>query len=57
MIDEYAAKFHWMERAKKFASNYFGGDVLKMTRCLKRVNNSKLWDDINRTSNPVDYTS
>ena len=56
MIDEYAAKFHWMERAKKFASNYFGGDVLKMTRCLKRVNNSKLWDDINRTSNPVDYT-
>lgn len=56
MIDEYAAKYSWMERAKKFASNYFSHDVLKMTRCLKRVNNCKLWDDINRTTLPVDYT-
>ena len=26
-----------------------------MTRCLKRVNNCKLWDDINRTTIRVDY--
>lgn len=56
MIDEYSAKHEWTVRAKKFAANYFGNDVLKMTRCLKRVNNCKLWDDINRTTLPVDYT-
>lgn len=56
MIDEFSGKFHWMQRARKFAANYFGGDVIKMTRCLKRVNNCKLWDDINRTTLPVDYS-
>ncbi|MGI5867842.1 MAG: recombinase [Kiritimatiellia bacterium] len=55
MIDEFAAKHAWMERARKFAANYFGGDLLKMTRCLKRVNNCKLWDDIHRTNTRVDY--
>ena len=55
MIDEFAAKHHWMQRARKFAANYFNNDVLKMTRCLKRVNNCKLWDDINRTTIRVDY--
>ena len=55
MMDEYAAKHNWMQRARKFAANYFNNDVLKMTRCLKRVNNCKLWDDINRTTIRVDY--
>jgi hypothetical protein len=27
-----------------------------MTRCLKRVHNCKLWEDLNRTYAPVDYT-
>ncbi|MCL1910532.1 MAG: hypothetical protein FWG05_06330, partial [Kiritimatiellaeota bacterium] len=53
---EHEIKFGWIERAKKFAANFFGNDILKMTRCLKRVNNCKLWDDINRTLLPVDYT-
>ena len=53
---EHAAKIAWIQRAKKFAANFFGNDKLKMTRCLKRVNNCKLWDDINRTLLPVDYT-
>ena len=27
-----------------------------MTRCLKRVHNCKLWEDLTRTYAPVDYT-
>ncbi len=50
------AKRDWVRRAHKFARNYFGGDTLKMTRCLKRVNNCKLWEDLTRTYAPVDYT-
>ncbi len=46
----------WVRRAHKFARNYFGGDVLKMTRCLKRVHNAKLWEDIQREARHVDYT-
>ncbi len=49
-------RLDWVRRAKKFAKNYFGGDVLKMTRCLKRVHNCKLWEDLNRTCTAVDYT-
>ncbi len=56
MLDERVAKYNWIERAKKFCLNYFENDLLKMTRCLKRINNCKLWDDINRTTMPVDYT-
>ena len=50
------AKRDWVRRAHKFARNYFGGDNLKMTRCLKRVHNCKLWEDLTRTYAPVDYT-
>lgn len=45
----------WVRRAGKFARNYFGGDVLKMTRCLKRVHNCKLWEDLQREYRHVDY--
>jgi ribonucleoside-diphosphate reductase alpha chain len=51
-----AAKSDWVRRARKFAENYFGGDVMKMTRCLKRVHHCKLWEDLTRTHAPVDYT-
>ena len=50
------AKLDWLRRAHKFAKNYFGGDTLKMTRCLKRIDACKLWEDLNRTDTPVDYT-
>lgn len=50
------AKVDWVRRAHKFARNYFGNDALKMTRCLKRIDASKLWEDLNRTNIPVDYT-
>ncbi len=50
------AKLDWVRRAVKFAENYFERDVLKMTRCLKRVSTCKLWEDLTRTYAPVDYT-
>ena len=49
------AKLDWLRRARN-RQNYFGGDTLKMTRCLKRVDACKLWEDLNRTDTPVDYT-
>ena len=50
------AKLDWVRRARKFAENYFDRDVLKMTRCLKRVSTCKMWEDLTRTYAPVDYT-
>ncbi|MDR2849250.1 MAG: recombinase [Verrucomicrobiota bacterium] len=50
------SKLDWIRRARKFAKNYFDGDALKMTRCLKRVDACKLWEDLNRTNLPVDFT-
>jgi ribonucleoside-diphosphate reductase alpha chain len=49
-------KLDWIRRAKKFAKNYFNNDILKMTRCLKRVDACKHWEDLQRTYVPVDYT-
>ncbi len=49
-------KRDWVRRAKKFADNYFGGDLKKMTYCLKDVNNWKLWCDLNRVYQPVDWS-
>ncbi len=48
-------KRDWVRRARKFAANYFEDDVLKMTRCLKMVNNCKLWEDLQRSYQHVDY--
>lgn len=50
------ARRDWVRRAHKFASNYFNDDVLRMTRCLKRVHNCKLWEDLQREYVKVDYT-
>lgn len=50
------AQKDWVRRAHKFATNYFGGDVRRMTYCLKRVHNCKLWEDLQREYIPVDYT-
>jgi len=46
----------WVRRAHKFAANYFGNDLRRMTYCLKRVHNCKLWQDLQREYVPVDYT-
>ncbi|WP_052514994.1 hypothetical protein [Dethiosulfatarculus sandiegensis] len=50
------ARKDWVRRAHKFAANYFDNDVLKMTRCLKRVHNCKMWEDLQRENTIVDYT-
>lgn len=50
------ARKDWVRRAHKFARNYFDNDLLKMTRCLKRVHNCKLWEDLQREYVKVDYT-
>lgn len=50
------ARKDWVRRAHKFARNYFDDNVLKMTRCLKRVHNCKFWEDLQRQYVKVDYT-
>ena len=50
------AKRDWVRRAHKFALHYFDNDVLKMTRCLKRIHSCKLWEDLTREYQQVDYT-
>jgi ribonucleoside-triphosphate reductase len=49
-------KRDWVRRAKQFADRYFGGDMKKMTWCLKEVNNWKLWCDLKREYVEVDYS-
>jgi ribonucleoside-diphosphate reductase alpha chain len=55
-IKKLLAKKDWVRRAHKFAANYFGNDVRRMTYCLKRVHNCKMWEDLQREYTPVDYT-
>ena len=50
------ARQDWVRRARKFARNYFANDLRRMTHCLKRVHNCKLWEDLQREYIPVDYT-
>jgi len=47
----------WVRRAKKFAKTYFGGDMLKMTFCLKDVHNLHRWESITLSIKPIDFTT
>ena len=49
-------KKEWIRRAKKFARNYFKGDMEKMTYCLKDVHLYHKWKTINREFKEVDFT-
>ena len=49
-------KRDWVRRAKKYANNYFGGDLLKMTFCLKDCHNLHKWTSINNKFHPVDFS-
>ncbi len=55
--EDIIAKQDWIRRARKFAVNYFQGDIRQMTYCLKRVHNAKLWEDLQRDYVTVDYTT
>ena len=48
-------KQQWIDAAVIFSNNYFRGDHLKMTYCLKSVQNFKLWHDLRRDYKAVDY--
>lgn len=50
------AKEQWKYRCKKFANNYFNGDIKKLTYAMKDIYNYKLWIDLNREYVQVDYT-
>ena len=52
---EHLLKRDWVRRAKKFASNYFKGDILEMTNCLKDCSNLHHWESITRSIQPVDF--
>lgn len=45
----------WVRRANQFASNYFGGDCLRMTECLKDIYNFHKWKRIEREIVPIDF--
>lgn len=53
---EEAGKREWVRRAKQFADRYFGGDIKKMTYCLKHVQLWKKWLDIKRTHVNIDWS-
>jgi intein/homing endonuclease len=49
-------KNYWIERAKKFAKNYFKGDIPRMILCLKDVHILHKWETINRKFTNVDLS-
>lgn|SRR5690554_40600 len=46
----------WVRRAKKFAKNYFDGNAIEMTNCLKDCYNLHKWETITRNLEKVDFT-
>lgn len=49
-------KRDWVRRAKKFANNYFAGDILEMTNCLKDCFNLHKWKTIERDLQPINFS-
>lgn len=45
----------FVRRVEKFASNYFGGDIVKATYCMKDVYLLHKWNAINRSQKPIDW--
>lgn len=52
---EHVLKKDWIRRAKNFANNYFKGDVLEMTNCLKDCYNLHKWLTIGRTMKEISF--
>jgi len=50
-------KKDWVRRAKKFAKNYFKGDIDKMIYCMKDVHLWHKYNTISREFRPVDFQS
>jgi ribonucleoside-triphosphate reductase len=47
----------WVRRANQFANNYFGGNVVEMTCCLKDVYNLHKWKNIEQKLVPIDFVA
>lgn len=50
------AKEKWKNRCIKFADSYTEGNIKQLTYAMKDVYNYKLWTDLNREYQDVDYT-
>lgn len=50
-------KKYWIDRAKKFAKNYFKNDINKMILCLKDVHLFHKWQTITRQFKEVDFST
>lgn len=48
-------KEYWLKRAKKFAKNYFKGDIRKMVYCLKDIHLFHKWETITRQFKEVNF--
>ena len=48
-------KEYWLSRAKKFAKNYFKGDMMKMVYCLKDIHLFYKWETITRQFKEVNF--
>jgi len=46
---------YWLSRVKKFAKNFFNGDLQKTIYCMKDVHLLHKWRVINRQFKPVDF--
>jgi len=51
----YQIRKDWIRRAHQFANRYFGGDVKRMSYCLKEVSMWHLWCNLRREYIDVDY--
>lgn len=49
-------KRDWVRRAQKFALNFFQGDLMEMTHCLKDCHNLHKWETIKREIQPINFT-
>lgn len=50
-------KRDWIRRATKFSNNYFGGNIEKMSACLKDCYNIHKWSNIKRNIVPIDFST
>lgn len=50
-------KKYWLDRSKKFANNFFDGDITQMIYCLKDVHLLHKWELVVRNFEEVDFGS
>jgi ribonucleoside-triphosphate reductase len=56
LVDKLSEKEDWIRRFKQFAERYCNGDLRRCSHLLKHVTNYKLWVDLKREYQPVDWS-